>query len=262
MTTSTKHTVQELTTKLFQAFDTNTPLDRDEYVGVVDNFENAYKVQDAVLTQKNAPVAGYKVSLTSQETQDLFNSDSPLYGAQLANRFVQSGFNLDLTAYNEPLVEVELMFTAKKDLTPSMSEVELLQNTTVAPTLELPDARFKNWFPKLDKYLVLCDAAVGGAVVYGNQRDGADLDLATLARVSAVLSHNDQEVANGVGSEVLGNPVTSLKWLVEKLFSQDKDFPAGTHASTGTFLLPLSLTAGTWKAQFTEGFGSVSVHVK
>ena len=101
-----------------------------------------------------------------------------------------------------------------------------------------------------------------GAVVYGNQRDGADLDLATLARVSAVLSHNDQEVANGVGSEVLGNPVTSLKWLVEKLFSQGKDFPAGTHASTGTFLLPLSLTAGTWKAQFTEGFGSVSVHVK
>ncbi|GMA69879.1 2-keto-4-pentenoate hydratase [Leuconostoc litchii] len=262
MNATTTHSAQELADKLYMAFKTNVPLERDEYVGFVNTFEEAYQIQDAVLARKNAPVAGYKVSLTSQETQDMFKSDSPLYGGQLSNKFVQSDFELDLTQYNEPLVEVELMFTAKKDLTPQMSETELLENTTVAPTLELPDSRFKNWFPKLDKFLVLSDSAVGGAVVYGNQLDGAKLALDTLSQVSAVLLHNQQEVAHGNGKEVLGNPVTSLKWLVEKLFLQGKSFPKGTHASTGTFLLPLSLTPGTWEARFTEGFGTVKVNVK
>jgi 2-keto-4-pentenoate hydratase len=87
------------------------------------------------------------------------------------------------------------------------------------------------------------------------------LTLKTLTDVKAVLTHDGEEVANGQGSEVLGNPVFSLKWLVGKLFSQGKKFPAGTHASTGTFLLPPSLTAGTWSAQFSDDFGTVTVEV-
>ena len=254
-------TSQELANHLYQAFATNTPLDRDAFVGVVNSFEEAYQVQDAVLKQKGEPVAGYKVSLTSPETQAMFDSDSPLYGGQLANKFLPSNTKFHLSDYNEPLVEVEMLFTAKEDLTPDMTPEELLQHTTVAPALELPDARFANWFPKLDKYLVLSDTAVGGAVVYGTARDGADLTLKTLTDVKAVLTHDGEEVANGQGSEVLGNPVFSLKWLVGKLFSQGKKFPAGTHASTGTFLLPPSLTAGTWSAQFSDDFGTVAVDV-
>lgn len=253
---------QALAQKLFEAFKTNAPLDRDEYVGVVNDFDTAYAVQEAVMALKKEPTAGYKVSLTSPETQAMFSSDSPLYGAQVAQRFVQAPYVLNLADYNEPLVEVEFQFTAKVDLTPKMTKEELLQNTTVAPALEVPDARFKNWFPKLDKYLVLSDTAVGGAVVSGKARDGATLTVDELAEVSATLTHDGNKKGYGKGSEVLGNPVESLKWLVAKLAAQGKTFPAGTHASTGTFLLPPNLTVGEWRVDFTGGFGEVVLKVE
>lgn len=168
---------------LFDAYQENKPLDRDAFVGTVTDFETAYQVQDTVMAHKGQAVAGYKVSLTSPETQAMFQSDSPLYGAQVADKFVNSPATLALADYNEPLVEVELVFTAKTALTPDMSVETLLENTTVAPALEVPDARFKTWFPQLDKYLVLSDCAVGGAVVVGEAKDGDTLTVAALAEV-------------------------------------------------------------------------------
>ena len=247
---------------LFEAYQQHTPLDQADFVDVVADFETAYQVQDAVMAQKGVPTAGYKVSLTSPETQAMFAADAPLYGAQVADKFLPSGTDLQLTDFNEPLVEVELLFTAKVALTPDMSTETLLKNTWVAPALEVPDARFKDWFPTLNKYLVLSDCAVGGAVVAGDNRDGATLTVAELADVQATLTHNDTVVEQGTGAAVLDNPVLALQWLVGKLAAQDKDFPAGTKASTGTFLLPPQLTAGQWRATFTGGFGEVVVNVK
>ena len=76
------------------------------------------------------------------------------------------------------------------------------------------------------------------------------------------MPHNDTVVEQGTGAAVLDNPVLALQWLVGKLAAQGKDFPAGTKASTGTFLLPPQLTAGQWRATFTGGFGEVVVNVK
>lgn len=253
---------KKLAERLGNAFNQNQPLERDKYVGVVNDFDTAYEVQEVVMSHKTEKTAGYKVSLTSPETQAMFNSDSPLYGAQVASRFLKSPCTLDLSDYNEPLVEVELQFTAKKDLTPDMDLEELLNNTTVAPALEVPDARFKDWFPRLDKYLVLCDSAVGGAVVSGESRNGDELNVQDLAEVKATLTHNGQKIGEGFGSEVLGNPLMSLQWLVGKLASQGHPFTAGTHASTGTFLLPPKLVAGEWRVSFTNGFSDVVLNVK
>lgn len=119
---------------------------------------------------KNESLGGYKVSLTSQETQKMFDSDEPLYGAQVASHFVKSGKRLrmkqDLMA---PLAEVELVFRVKSDLSSSDSLAELAAKTTVAPGVEVPDSRFAGWFPSLSKYLVMSDSAIGGYVVYGKE---------------------------------------------------------------------------------------------
>lgn len=251
----------QLAKNLYQAFKDNQPLKSADCAGVVNDFDTAYEVQQAVMKLKGQPTAGYKVSLTSEQTQKMFDADSPLYGAQVADKFLDSGTTLSLKDYNEPLVEVEFEFTAKRLLTPAMSEEELLNNCYVAADMEVPDARFTNWFPDLDKYLVLSDTAVGGAVVGGKVKDGATLKLADLAHVFAVLTFNGEEQAHGQGSEVLGNPVTSLKWLVQKLSEQGFTFPAGTHASTGTFILPPHLKPGVWEAKFTDDFGTVTLNV-
>ena len=145
---------EEFAKALFTAYDTNTPLKEDDWKDVVTDDDTAYAVQDEVMKLKGKETAGYKVSLTSKQTQDMFDADSPLYGQQVAERFLQSPADVDLSTLNEPLLEVELAFRAKEDLKPTDSLDDLFHKVTVAGDLELPDARFVDWFPDLGKYNV------------------------------------------------------------------------------------------------------------
>ena len=119
---------EEFAKALFEAYDTNTPLKEEEWKDVVTDDETAYAVQDAVVKLKGKPTAGYKVSLTSKETQDMFDADSPLYGQQVTERFLQSPADVDLQMLNEPLLEVELTFRAKEDLQPSDTLKDLFKD--------------------------------------------------------------------------------------------------------------------------------------
>lgn len=259
---------QELVEALYQAYRNNfyglenKPLAMADWEGVVTDDETAYAVQDAVMAKKLGPVAGYKVSLTSKQTQGMFDSDCPLYGAQVAERFVPAPCTLELAHLNEPLLECGLCFTAKTDLDASMTPEELLANCTVAADMEVPDSRFAAWFPTLSKYLVMSDCAVGGYVVYGTPVDGPELTVDAMAGYHARCYHDGELVKQGATSEILGNPVSSLQWLVGKLASQGKRFTRGMHASVGTVFVPTALTAGTWAVEFDGPFGRVELTVK
>lgn len=252
----------ELAEALYEAYKTQKPLQMADWTGVVTTDDEAYMVQNALMKQKDEKVGGYKVSLTSKETQDMFDSNEPLYGAQVESHFVKSGTKLSLSKdLMDPLTEVELVFTAKEDLSADDSLEELAKKTTVAPGVEVPDCRFAEWFPSLNKYLVMSDAAVGGFVVYGEGKDTTDYSMDDLANVSTELFHNGEKVGEGKSSEVLGNPLNSLQWLVKKLASQGKTLTKGQKVSSGTFLLPPHLTEGKWEATFNEGMPTVTVEV-
>lgn len=259
---------EALVEELYQAYRNNfyglenKPLSMADWEGVVTDDETAYAVQDAVMAKKLGPVAGYKVSLTSKETQDMFDSDCPLYGAQVAERFVPAPCTLEMAHLNEPLLECELCFTAKRDLTPEMTLEELLEACTVAADMEVPDSRFSAWFPTLSKYLVMSDCAVGGYVVYGTPVDGSELTVEGLAGFTGKCYHDGELVKQGSTSEILGNPVNSLQWLVTKLAAQGKSFTRGMHASVGTVFVPPALTTGLWEVEFDGPFGRVELTVK
>lgn len=256
----TSDEVEVLAQILYKAYETQTPLNMTDFAEFDD--DSAYRVQRRLTDLKKKKLGGYKISLTSEETQNMFNSTEPLYGAQLDERFFKSGVKLNQAMFMDPLVEVELVFTAKTDLSAKDSLDELMKKTTVAPAVELPDCRFKDWFPTLPKNLVMADAAVGGAVVYGDEVDTDQFSLADLAKVHTELFHDHEKVAEGKSSEVLGNPVKSLKWLTEKLAETDQVVHAGEHVSTGTFLLPVPLTPGNWKAEFDYGLSDVEFEVE
>ncbi|USS87757.1 2-keto-4-pentenoate hydratase [Fructilactobacillus hinvesii] len=252
--------VEALAQILYQAYADQEPLNMDDFPAFSD--EQAYQVQDRLMELRRHQRGGYKISLTSAETQSMFAATEPLYGAQLEERFFRSGVQLPMKMFLAPLVEVELVLTVQETLTERDDLETLLAKTTVAPAIELPDCRFKDWFPKLPKHLVIADAAVGGAVVYGTEVPGANFQLADLAEVHAQLVHDHEQVAQGSSSEVLGNPVKALQWLVHKLASRGQQLRVGEHVSTGTFLLPVSLTRGHWQADFDHQLGSVALDVK
>ncbi|WP_283679872.1 2-keto-4-pentenoate hydratase [Lentilactobacillus sp. Marseille-Q4993] len=266
--TVTKNALSETQRKfakeLYNSYETHQALVEDNFNGVVTNEDDAYAVQSMVTEMKGEAVGGYKVSLTSKQTQDMFDSDSPLYGAQVTSHFMQSPVELHQAELMEPLAEVEMLFTVTEDVSSSDSLEDLMHKTLVAPAVEVPDSRFSDWFPSLSKYMVMSDSAVGGFVTYGEEVRTDDLfdTVDDVAHVNCELFHDGKKLKDGQSSEVLGNPLKSLHWLVEKLEEQGTPLQKGQRVSSGTFLLPESLTTGRWKATFDKGLGSVFLHVK
>ncbi|MDN2452379.1 2-keto-4-pentenoate hydratase [Lactobacillus sp. UCMA15818] len=256
-------TEETLASTLYQAYTTNKPLDVTDWSTKVSDEESAYRVQNRLMELKNETVGGYKISLTSEETQKMFNSNSPLYGAQVESRFLHSPASFALNNMLEPLVEVELAFRVDKDLNVEDDLEQLMQKTSVAGALEVPDCRFKDWFPSLEKNLVVSDAAVGGLVVVGDLFPTTVVfeSVKAVAAVHCNLKFNNESLKKGTSSEVLGNPLKSLQWLVVKLQQHGKQLTAGQYVSTGTFVLPPKLQEGTWSAHFNNGLGDVKLNV-
>ncbi|MGV3061601.1 2-keto-4-pentenoate hydratase, partial [Streptococcus hyovaginalis] len=139
---------------------------------------------------------------------------------------------------------------------------DLLEKLTIAPGIEVPDSRFKEWFPTLNKYLVVSDCAVGGRVVFGQEQDvKGNFTVDDLANISGVLSKDGEVLKEGVSSEVLGNPLNSVAWLVKKLASHGKTLKKGQQVSSGTFILPPALEKGVYRVDYGSGVGSLELTV-
>ncbi|WP_342387794.1 2-keto-4-pentenoate hydratase [Salinicoccus bachuensis] len=237
--------------QLYTAYAANEPLE----LGVLDigSKEAAYAIQDDVLKLKeeNGEVhMGYKISLTSRETQDLFRSDSPLYGA-MTDRTVQKEINLG--DYNIPLLEMELVFLVDEEIFPEDTEADIMKKCRVAPGAEVPDGRYKDWFPNAALTEIIADGAVNGAVVYGEAKS---YDYAALDSIKGTLSHDGIVIKEGASTEVLGHPASAVKWLAGALAARGKTLSPGIFVSSGTFNLPVPLKTGTYRAEY-ENVGEV-----
>lgn len=241
--------------QLYQAYKENKPLAKGELD--LHDVTTAYKVQDEVLAlkaQDGEKLAGYKISLTSKETQDLFDSDSPLYGG-MTNVTVKN--KVSLKDYNSPLLEMEVAFLVDEPVLPTDSVEDVFKKCRVAPCIEVPDGRYEDWFPKTTLYEVIADGAVNGAVDYGTARKAtyADID-----NIKATLTFNGEFVKEGPSTEVLGHPANAVLWLARELEKHGKQIEAGQFISSGTFVLPETLQKGHYKADF-ENLGSVELEV-
>lgn len=244
---------------LFDAFANRKQLAKETVPASLEK-EDAYRVQHALTALKDTKggekLKGYKISLTSPETQELFKSDSPLYGA-LTDSAVRST-TLRLADFQSPLIELELIFHIKEALSPTDGPEELLQKTAVAPGIEVPDSRFEDWFPKLSLGQVIADSAVAGNIVSGEPKEG--VSFKQLDGIGGQLLFNGEEIAAGSSAEVLGHPVHALKWLVDELHGHGLALEEGMAVSSGTFILPKALEKGTYEGRF-DGIGSVTVEV-
>ncbi|WP_106496514.1 2-keto-4-pentenoate hydratase [Lentibacillus sp. Marseille-P4043] len=257
MTNSTQQT--KLVDTLYDAYDRKQPIPKDRIQEDIEKTD-AYEIQQQ-LTDKKAilnqdKLIGYKISLTSEETQQLFHSTTPLYGA-LTKTSLSNG-TIELASMQEPLLEIELMFIANEDLSKDDDQDTILQKMSIAPGLEIPDSRFIDWFPKLSLGQVIADSAVAGKVVVGEATQGITYEQ--LGNIKAVLQLDGEPIVEGPSSEVLGNPVHAIKWLIDELAKSGRHIEKGMIISSGTFILPKTLQKGKYDANF-ESIGEVSLQV-
>lgn len=98
----TRDEVDKLAKTLYKAYAKQKPLDMHEFPEFDD--DSAYAIQRELTDLKAKKLGGYKISLTSEETQKMFAATEPLYGAQLDERFFKSGVKLKQSMFMEPLV--------------------------------------------------------------------------------------------------------------------------------------------------------------
>ncbi|UXU57204.1 fumarylacetoacetate hydrolase family protein [Staphylococcus agnetis] len=224
----------------------------DETLGYAVQQELTQRIQSAT----GSTVAGYKVSMTSKATQAYANTHEPAYGTLLSHVVKASNTTLNLPDLFSPLIEPELVFEFTEDVSNHPTVEEVLSKSKIAPAIEVPDARYIDWFPHFTLGDLLADNTATGLVVVGETVDTPDYD--TLGDISMTLQHNKTALAEGHSSAVLGHPVKAIQWLAEKLAAHGKSLKAGDIVSSGTFITPLQAEVGTYHVEYTH-IGSVNV---
>ncbi|ONM47620.1 2-keto-4-pentenoate hydratase [Nocardia donostiensis] len=219
---------------------------------------DAYEIQLINIRRKidaGARIVGHKVGLSSKAMQQMMGVDEPDYGHLLADMEVYEDVPVDTSRYLFPRVEVEVGFVLGADLPgEECTEADVLAATVAyAPAIELIDSRIKNWNIALAD--TISDNASSAGFVLGPQRVAPkDIDI---KNIDAVLTRNDEVIAEGRSDAVLGDPVIAVAWLARKVASFGVRLKAGDIVLPGSCTRAIDARPGdSFHAEFA-GLGSV-----
>ena len=222
---------------------------------------DAYEIQLLNIRKRlsaGADVRGHKVGLSSQAMQDMMKVDEPDYGHLLSDMEVGEDEPVPASSYCFPRVEVEVAFILGETL-PGVgcTEEDVLRCTEfVAPSIELIDSRIVDWNIKIAD--TIADNASSAGFVLGPERvDPRSVDLRA---IDAVLTRNGEQVAEGRSDAVLGNPVTAVAWLANKVADFGVTLEAGHVILPGSVHRAIDVRPGDeFVAEFAS-FGSVHLN--
>lgn len=206
----------------------------------------AYLVQAAVESRSARPLHGWKIAATSLAGQKHIGVDGPLAGRYVAERVVPSGGKVPFGRNHMKVAEVEFGFRFARHVPPRRerySEEEVLAMVaSLHPMIEIPDSRYDR-FETVGAAALIADNACAHWLVEGPAMPESwrRLDLRTLQPVGRIAGRPD---VVGLGSNVLGSPVTALAWLVNELSGLGITLKKGEIVSTGTCIVPMAIAAG------------------
>lgn len=251
--------VHEVASKILEAYKSGMPIEFIRHQFILDE-ETSYAIQDELVKQlaagKQTEIAGYKISMTSAQTQAIANTHEPAYGTLLTSNLLKSGETVSFSNLFAPLIEPEIMFILTEDLTPGADEQEILAKSKIAAGIEVPDSRYKDWFPNFSLADLICDNTAVGLVVVSEPF--APPAFGELAKEQMELFHNGVKINEGVASAVLDNPASSVAWLSRKLAAKGKALQKGMVISSGTFISPISAEEGTYTVNYST-MGQVEI---
>ncbi|PZQ60223.1 MAG: 4-oxalocrotonate decarboxylase [Phenylobacterium zucineum] len=252
----------QIVDELFDAYATHTPIKPLKPRLPDIDVAAAYEIQREFVRRKLAQgrkIVGYKVGLTSKAMQDFAGSTEPDFSVLTDDLLLPEGTPIAHGALFRPLVELEIAFVMKAPLQgPGVTVVDVLRATDfVLPAIEMVDMRVERG-PGMSLVDNIADLAYCGAAILGGTP--RRLDQIDIRAVSGALSVNGELKHEGVASAVMGNPVTVVAWLANKLSEFDVTFEAGQVILTGSFVPAVPVSAGDdVLCRFDQGLGDVAV---
>jgi len=221
------------------------------------SIDDAYRVQLGLIGRRRAQTKqrriGWKVGLTARAIQEQFGFDEPVFGCLLEEGRQPTGHAFGFAELIAPGFENELCVELAKDVAPgaTLTDVEAAV-AAVRPALEIIETR-GDFVGQIA--LALADNAQQHSFVLGQPVPG--VAAADLAGLVARVRRNGEEIGNGRGDAVLGNPFNSVAWLAGKLAEFGEGLRAGDLVMTGSFTRQFPLAAGDRIETEFEGLGKV-----
>jgi 2-keto-4-pentenoate hydratase len=203
-------------------------------------------------------VRGQKVGLSSRAMQEMMGVDEPDYGHLLDDMFVFEESEVEIRTLCHPRIEPEVAFVLHEDLpTVGCNVADVLRSTAyVVPAIEIIDSRIADW--KIGLCDTIADNASSGRLVLGGQATPIDrVDLRTL---EATLWCNGEMLAKGSTGAVLGNPVTAVAWLANRLGGFGAVVEAGSVVLPGSCTRAFDVTSGDSVRATFDTVGGVAIN--
>ncbi len=220
---------------------------------VPSNRAEGYAVQAEVARLSGQPSVGWKIAATSVAGQTHISVDGPLAGRLLADRVFAAGTeaanSIDLGRNLLRVVEAEFAFRMARALparaaAASAYTVDEVMSAVASLHLaiEIPDCRFTD-FVRAGAPSLIADLACASWWIVGDAV-AVDWRAVDLASHRMTAHKNGVVAAEGIGSNVLGDPRLALTWLANELCTYGDGLLAGDYVTTGTCVVPVPCTPG------------------
>ena len=221
--------------------------------------DDAYAIQRINIDRRLAAgevAIGHKIGLTSLAMQQQLGVDQPDFGVVTDRMVIPNGGVIDSGALIAPRIEAEFAFRFSRDVNaddgPQMLESAI---DGIAISLEIIDSRIRDW--RITLADTVADNASSARIVCAEFQRVDPVRLAHLPDTIITLFQDGAPVAEGPGSAVLGNPLTSLRWLLRSIGQYGQGFHAGDVVLAGAVAAAVPLIPGTiWEAH-ADGFPPV-----
>jgi 2-oxo-3-hexenedioate decarboxylase len=254
--------VQAIATEAFETLSTGRQISPFSSSHAPFNLDDAYRVAAAVRQMRESrgetPV-GRKIGFTNRTIWAEYNVYAPMWGYvydRTVHDLAEIGDTFSLMNLVEPRIEPEIVFGLAVAPVPGMDEKTLLEGVDwVAHGFEVVQSIFPGWQFSVPDTV----AAFGlhGALLIGPRHPVATRAedwSRTLSTFEIDLKRDGTVVDHGLGTNVLGGPVSALRHLID-LLARDQVNPAlaaGEIITTGTLTRAFPVSVGeTWTTELT-----------
>ncbi len=222
--------------------------------------QEAYCAQEkyvATLVPQYGQPIGYKVGFTGKALQERFKVSEPALAILLEKMLLPDGATFSLASAYRPMIEPDMIVTVKdQGIMTATTELEVAAHLDeVRSFLELPAIPFQEGTTLTGTTLVACNiAARAGVSGKGRKITATPEFVQALADMETIFTDETGAVLQQApGSNLLGNPLRAVLWLIKELQARGKTLQAGQFISLGGFgkLFPLKEAGKTYTLTYT-----------
>ncbi len=228
--------------------------------------DEAYAIQerlhDMLSDSGLGAVGGHKIGCTTQVMQAYLKIDTPCAGKVMGATVFHEEGRYRRDQLTRPGVECEIAVRLDRDMPARNGGYD---QTAAAQcvgacmaSIELVDERWVD-FTKLPAPLLVADDFFNAGCVLGVE---SSMDPLHLDSVAGRMNINGEQIGEGVGSDILGHPMTALAWLANLRADQGIPLLAGEFVTLGSIVKTKWIEAGDRVDMAIDGLGSASLTVE